>query len=214
MLISSVTAFPFPSFGGRAWETSCDIILFVFLGVLFVLLLVLLVVVALPLEDTRGTLGCSLFTTHVDGSNAPGTLEEEYLRWWLLVSLTSRGKSLSANLEELSSPDPDPVGAAGFEKNSSGVGQAAAVAQMASNQKSQHLPFVFKSSCFYCTISGWSVTPSSQNFIKYLQSVTAGSLRVGQRYIRVYCIDLRRSDSWSVIREAAPASTYPPCPAP
>ena len=50
-------------------------------------------------------------------------------------------KSLSANLEELSSPDPDPVGAAGFEKNSSGVGQAAAVAQMASNQKSQHLPF-------------------------------------------------------------------------
>ena len=62
------------------------------------------------------------------------TLEEEYLRWWLLVSLTSRGKSLSANLEELSSPDPDPVEAAGFEKNSSGVGQAAAAAQMASNQ--------------------------------------------------------------------------------
>ena len=183
-----------------------------FCGSYFVLLLVLLVVVALPLEATRGTLGCSLFTTHVDGSNAPGTLEEEYLRWWLLVSLTSRplGKSLSANLEELSSPDPDPVGAAGFEKNSSGVGQAAAVAQMASNQKSQHLPFVRKSSCFYCTISRWSVTPSSQNFIKYLQSVTAGSLRVGQRYIRVYCIDLRRSDSWSVIREAAPASTYLP----
>ena len=116
-----------------------------FCGSYFVLLLVLLVVVALPLEDTRGTLGCSLFTTHVDGSNVPGTLEEEYLRWWLLVSLTSRplGKSLSANLEELSSPaDPDPVGAAGFEKNSPGVGQAAAVAQMASNQKSQHLPFV------------------------------------------------------------------------
>ena len=81
----------------------------------------------------------------MDGSNVPGTLEEEYLRWWLLVSLTSRplGKSLSANLEELSSPaDPDPVGAAGFEKNSPGVGQAAAVAQMASNQKSQHLPLV------------------------------------------------------------------------
>ena len=82
-----------------------------FCGSYFVLLLVLLVVVALPLEATC-TLGCSLFTTHVDGSNVPGTLEEEYLRWWLLVSLTSRplGKSLSANLEELSSPDPDPVG--------------------------------------------------------------------------------------------------------
>ena len=195
-------------------ETSCDIILFVFLWILFC---VAVGVVGCCCSSPRGhtcTLGCSLFTTHVDGSNAPGTLEEEYLRWWLLVSLTSRGKSLSANLEELSSPDPDPVGAAGFEKNSSGVGQAAAVAQMASNQKSRHLPFVRKSSCFYCTISRWSVTPSSQNFIKYLQSVTAASLRVGQRYIRVYCIDLRRSDSWSVIREAAPASTYLPCPAP
>ena len=67
---------------------------FLLLWILFVLLLVLLVVVALPLEDTRGTLGCSLFTTHVDGSNAPGTLEEEYLRWWLLVSLTSQARVL------------------------------------------------------------------------------------------------------------------------
>ena len=118
-------------------ETSCDIILFVFLWILFC---VAVGVVGCCCSSPRGhtcTLGCSLFTTHVDGSNAPGTLEEEYLRWWLLVSLTSRpltGKSLSANLEELSSPDPNPVGAAGFEKNSSGVGQAAAAAQMASNQ--------------------------------------------------------------------------------
>ena len=129
---------PFPSFGGRAWETSCDIILFF---VVVDLICVAVGVVGCCCSSPRGhtcTLGCSLFTTHVDGSNAGGGISEMVAP--CLLDLPS--KSLSANLEELSSPDPDPVGAAGFEKNSSGVGQAAAVAQMASNQKSQHLPFI------------------------------------------------------------------------